>query len=112
MGLMKKQKFFIFDDRGQSKKNSAYSICIRFFRVLPFLHHYFSHPQNQPNLAIHYNNYRCCKILCSILANSKKKETIKKNNKNKIRLRKKKKKKKKKKKNSVKKKKKKKKKKK
>ena len=62
---------------GAIQKNSAYSICIRFFRVLPFLHHYFSHPQNQPNLAIHYNNYRCCKILCSILAN-RKKETIKK----------------------------------
>ena len=72
---------------GAIQKNSAYSICIRFFRVLPFLHHYFSHPQNQPNLAIHYNNYRCCKILCSILAKQKKKKQLKRNNKNKIRLR-------------------------
>ena len=69
-------KTFIFDDRGQSKKIPHIPFVSVFFRVLPFLHHYFSHPQNQPNLAIHYNNYRCCKILCSILAN-RKKETIK-----------------------------------
>merc|ERR1712026_51897 len=78
MGVDEKQKNSLSLRPGAIQKKK-----FRIFHLYPFFPCSSFSPSllfsstNKPNLAIHYNNYRCCKILCSILAN-RKKETIKK----------------------------------